>query len=111
MPETSPAQGTLKRLIAAEEEARQILKTAEESAQEIVDRTREQAAQIVEAARQETADALLARTSEAEAQAATEMKHRLEQAEAAARDVERRAAEHFVDAVDFVVGWVSNRSE
>ena len=55
MPEASPAQNTLKRLIEAEEQAREILKAAEEHAQETIAQAREQAKQSVEAVRQEAA--------------------------------------------------------
>lgn len=44
MPKTSPAQGTLKRLIEAEEQAHgEILKAAEERAEEIIAQAHEQA--------------------------------------------------------------------
>lgn len=107
MPEASPAQGTLKRLIEAEDQAREILKAAEEHARETIAQAREQARQSVEAIRQEAAGLLGSRLEEAELKAATEMKQRLQQAEGDAREIERRAAEHSRQAVDMVVDWVT----
>jgi vacuolar-type H+-ATPase subunit H len=109
MPEASPAQSTLKRLIEAEEQAREALKAAEDHAQETIAQAREQAKQSVEAARRETTSLLKSRLEEAESKAATELKQRLEQAEAQAREIERRAKEHFSQAVEMVVDWVTNR--
>jgi vacuolar-type H+-ATPase subunit H len=109
--ETSPAQGTLKRLIEAEEQAREILKTTEQNAHETVAHAREQAKQTVEAVRQEMAGLLQSRLKEAEFKAAADMKQRLDQAESQAREFERRANENFSEAVELVVNWVTYRGE
>ncbi len=107
MPEASPAQGTLKRLIEAEDQARAIFKAAEQSAQDTVAQAREQARQSVDAIRLGAAGALESRLREAESKSAAEMKQRMQQAEAEAQELERRAAEHFPQAVDMVVDWVA----
>ncbi len=49
-----------------------------------------------------------ARLDEAESKGALEKKQRLDQAEAQAREFERRAAANFSTAVDMVVDWVTN---
>jgi vacuolar-type H+-ATPase subunit H len=107
MPETSPAQGTLRRLIEAEDQAREILKAAEQRAQDTVAEARTQGKASVEAIRLEAVRMLRSQLEEAESKAATEMKQRLLQADAEAREFERRAAEHFSQAVDMVVDWVT----
>ena len=107
MPEGSPAQDTLKRLIEAEEQARQILKAAEERGRETIAQAQEQAKQSVETIRQETAALLQSRLEEAESKAATETTQRLGRAEAEAREIERREKQHFADAVGIVVDWVA----
>jgi vacuolar-type H+-ATPase subunit H len=111
MPGASPAQPILKRLIEAEEQAQQILKAAEDRARETVEQARRQAKQSVEAIRQETESSLRSRLAEAESKAAAEIQRRLEQAEAEAREIERRAKEHFSGAVEMVVNWVANRGD
>lgn len=107
MPEASPAQGTLKRLIEAEDEAREILKAAGQHAEEAVAQAREQAGKSVEADRREAAELLQSKLAEAGSKAAVELKQRLEQADAEAREFERRAAENSSQAVDMVVDWVT----
>lgn len=107
MPEASPAQGTLKRLIEAEDQAREILRAAEERAQKTLAQAREQATQSVEAVRQEASDLLRSRLDEAGSKAAVETKQRLQQAEADAREFERRATENASKAVEMVVDWVT----
>jgi len=107
MPEASPAQSTLKRLIEAENEAREILKAAEERAQSAVVGAREQAKQSVEAIRHEAAKLLRLRLEAAESQAAIEMKQRLDQAQAQAQEIERRAERNSAQAADLVVDWVT----
>jgi vacuolar-type H+-ATPase subunit H len=82
MPEESSAQSTLKRLIQAEEQTREILKVSEEHAQKTIAQAREQAQQSVDAVRRETAGLLTSRLEDAESRAATELKQRLEQADA-----------------------------
>ena len=47
------------------------------------------------------------RLAEAESKGAAEMKRRLDQAEADAREIERGAKVHFSDAVEMVVDWVA----
>jgi len=111
MPEASPAQNTLKRLIEAEEQAREILKAAEERAQQTIAQAREQAKQSVETIREEAASLLRSKLEEARAAAATEMNQRLEQADAEAREIERRAKEHISEGVEMVVDWVTNRHD
>ena len=106
-PEASPAQRTLKRLIEAEEEAREILRAAEERAQSVVAGAREQAQGSVDAVRQEAAKLLRSRLEAAESQAAIEMKQRLDQAEAQAQEIECRAKRNSDQAADMVAGWVT----
>jgi vacuolar-type H+-ATPase subunit H len=109
MPEASPAQSTLKRLIEAEDQAREILKAAEDRAQASLAQAREQARQSVETVRLEAARVLGARVEESESKAADQMKQRLEQAEAEGHEIERRAKEHSAQAVALVVDWVTKR--
>jgi vacuolar-type H+-ATPase subunit H len=97
LPEPSPAQEILKRLIEAEDQARSVVEAAQESAQ----------ATIAEAERQAAAGVLRSRLEEAEAQGAAEAKRRLEEAEAQAQEFELRAAAHFSGAVELVVDWVA----
>jgi vacuolar-type H+-ATPase subunit H len=111
MPEASPTQRILKRLIEAEDQAQQIVKEAEERAKETIDHARKQANQSIETVRQEHESSLRSRLGEAESKAAAEMKRRLDQAEAEAREIERRAKEHFSEAVELVVDWVANRGD
>ena len=111
MPEASPAQGTLQRLIEAEEQAREILKAAEEQAQKAIADAREQATQSVEAVHRDTSATLGARLAEAESKGAHEMKQRLERAEAEAQELERHTEVHLSGAVAMVVDWVTNRGD
>ena len=111
MPETSPAQGTLKRLIEAEEQAREILKAAEQRAQQTIAQARDQASQTLEAARGETSASLRSRLEEAETKGALEKKQRLDQTEAQARELERCAEANFSGAVDMVVEWIINQDD
>ena len=110
MPEPSPAQGTLKRLIEAEDQAREILKAAGQSAQDAIAQAGAQARQSVDAVRQRAAGALESRLREAESKSAAEMKQRMQQADAEAQEFERRAAQHFSQAVDMVVDWVATEA-
>lgn len=109
MSEASAAQSTLKRLVEAEEQARAILREAEERSQELIAKARQEAQQTVMAVRQEMSDLLQSRLRDAESRAAVELKQGLEQAEAEAQDFERRANEHFSEAVEMVVNWVTSR--
>jgi hypothetical protein len=68
-----------------------------------------QAKQSIKTVRQEAENSLHSRLGEAESKAAAEMKRRLDQAAAEAREIERRAKEHFSGAVEMVVDWVVNR--
>lgn len=111
MAETSSAQGTLKRLIEAEEQAREILKAAQAQADETVSQAREQARQSVEATRAEAANLLRAKLGEAESEGAAEMKQRLQQADDRSREFERRAEENFAQAVEMAVNWVVSGEE
>ncbi len=107
MPEASPAQSTLKRLIEAEDDARGILKAAEEDAQSAIANAREQAKQSVDVVQQEAANLLRSRLEAADSQAAIEMKQRLDQADAEAQEFGRRAKQNSAQAVDMVVDWVT----
>jgi vacuolar-type H+-ATPase subunit H len=107
MSDGSPAQRILKRLVDAENEAQQILRAAEERAKDTIDGARKQARQSIDTVRQETENSLRSRLAEAESKGAAEMKRRLDQAEADAREIERRAKVHFSDAVEMVVDWVA----
>lgn len=111
MAEPSPIQRILKRLMEAEDQAQQIIKAAEERAKETIEQARKQATQSIESVRQEMENSLRSRLAEADSKGATEMKRRLEQAEAEAREIERRAKEHFSGAVEMVVDWVANRGD
>ena len=107
----SSAQTILNRLIQAEEQVRGILKAAEERAQEAIAQAREQAERSLQAVHQETESALRSRLEEAESNSATERKRRVARAEAEAQEFERRAKEHFSDAVEMVLEWVTKRGD
>jgi len=109
--EGSPAQSTVRRLIEAEEQAREVLRLAEGRAKETSARVHEQAKQRLEAVRQEMNDLLRSRLEEVESRTATEMKTRLEQVDAEALEIERRGKEHFSEAVEMVVSWITNRGD
>ena len=109
--EASPARRTVKRLMEAEEQARQILNAAEERAKGTIAQAREQAKQSLEAARQETESLLRSRLEEVKSKAVIEMRTQLGEAEEEAREIERQATEHFAAAVEMVVDWVTNRGE
>lgn len=111
MPDTSPAQGTLKRLIEAERQAREILEATEASAEKTVAEAREQARQTVDSVRRETAAALESRLKEAESKAAVAIEQHLLQAESQAAELQRRAEGNFSSAVELVTGWVTNRGD
>lgn len=106
MSEPSNAQSTLKRLIEAEEQAREVLKAAEEQASGTVGKAREQARQSVEATRAEAANLLRAKLSAAESQGSDVMKQRFDQADARSEQFERRAEKNFARAVEITVNWV-----
>lgn len=61
----------------------------------------------MDAVRQEAANLLGSRLEAAKSQAAIEMQQRLDQAEAQAREFERRAKHHSAQAVDMVMDWVT----
>jgi vacuolar-type H+-ATPase subunit H len=105
------AESILKRLMEAEEQARDILKAAEERAKETIEGARQEAEQMVEAARRETESMLRGRLQAAEAQGAEEKSQHLEKAEADAREFGRRANTHLPEAVAMVVDWVINRGD
>ena len=109
--EVSAAQGALKRLIEAEDQAREILQAAEERAKETLDHVQVQAKQHIETVRQEMENTLRSRLQEVESKAAAEMKTRLGQIDVEAREFERRANEHFSDAVETVVSWITKGGE
>ena len=106
-PETSPAQGTLKRLLESERQAQEILQSAEERARDTIAQAREQAARSVEAVRVEAAGLLHSQLDEVQSKAAAEVKQRLDQAETDAREFERCARGHVSEAVEMVVDWVT----
>lgn len=107
MPEASPAQGTLKRLIEAEDQAREILQAADEQAQQTIAQATEQAKRSVDAARQEASFLLRSRLEQVDSEGAQQMNKRLGQAEAEAREFERLAQEHLSAAVEMVVDWAT----
>lgn len=107
----SSAQGTLKRLIEAEEQAREVLKAAEEQTERTVSDAREQARQTAEAARADAASLLRAKLGAAESQGAAAMKQRVEQADNRSEEFERRAEQNFSRAVDMAVNWVIGGEE
>jgi vacuolar-type H+-ATPase subunit H len=107
LPEPSPAQEILKRLIEAEDQARSVVEAAQESAQATIAEAERHAAETLDSVRQAAAGVLRSRLEEAEAQGAAEAKRRLEEAEAQAQEFELRAAAHFSGAVELVVDWVA----
>jgi len=109
--EVSAAQGTLKRLMEAENQAREILRAAEERAKETLGDAQEQAKQQIETVHREMENILRSRLKEVESKAALEMKARLGQVDVEIQEIERRAKEHFSDAVEMVVGWITNGGE
>lgn len=109
--EVSTAQSTLQRLIDAEHEAHDILEKAERNSSEIVDRARHEATERTENVRQEMERALDSRRKEVESQTAAQMKARLGQVDAEGREIERRASEHFSEAVERVVDWITRGGE
>jgi len=111
MPENSPIQGTLQRLIEAEEQAQEVLRAAQAKADETIAHAREQARQAVEAVRAESQRLLRAKLGEAESQGAGEMKRRLELAEMQAETFNRRAEQNFSRAVEMVVNTVLSGEE
>ena len=111
MPGPSPAQGVLKRLIEAEEQAREILKSAEQRAGDAVAQARAQAKESIDAVRQEAAALLQSRLEEAESQGSIDRQQRLDRAEAEAREFERRANANLSQAVEMVVAWITNRED
>jgi vacuolar-type H+-ATPase subunit H len=109
--EVSAARGTLKRLIEAEAQAREILEAAEERAKKTLGHVQVQAKQHIETVRQEMENTLRSRLQEVESKAAAEMRMRLGQIDVEAREIERRANEHFSDAVEMVVSWITRGGE
>jgi hypothetical protein len=109
MGEPSRAQGILKRLLEAEQQAVEIVAAADRRAEDTIAHAREQARQLIQAVSHETADSLHARVEEAQLTAAAGLKQRLEGVDAEARELERRANERFDDAVEMVVRWVTGR--
>lgn len=105
------AQDTLKRLLEAEDRAREVLQAAEAQAEKTVSQAREQARQSAEAARAEAADLLRGKLSTAESEGAAAMKQRLEQADGRSREFERRAEQNFAPAVELAVNWVISGEE
>jgi len=111
MAESSPVQGTLQRLIEAEEQAQEILRAAQAKAKETLAQAHEQARQSVEAVRADGQNLLRAKLGEAELKGAAEMKRRLEQAEAQARSFHQRAERNFSCAVEMVVSAILSGEE
>ena len=109
--EVSTAQGTLKRLMGAENQASEILRAAEERAKETLANAQEQARQQIEGARREMEDILHSRLKEVESKTAEDLKARLDQVDGEAQEIDRRAQEHFSDAVEMVVSWITNGGE
>jgi V/A-type H+/Na+-transporting ATPase subunit G/H len=111
MAEASNAQGTLKRLIEAEEQARKVLQAAEEQADRTISQAREQARQCVETTRAAAANLLRATLSQAESEGAAALKRRLEEADARSEEFGRRAEQNFARAVEMTVNWVISGEE
>ena len=109
--EMSTAEGTLKRLMETENQAREILRAAEERSKQTLGNAQEQAKQQIDIVHREMEDILHSRLKEVESKAALEMKARLGQVDAEIQEIERRAREHFPDAVEMVVSWVTNGGE
>lgn len=107
MPESSPAQEILKRLIDAEQEARQVLAEAAQRADSTIQQAREEAQKAIDAVRKEAANRVQARIAEIESESAAQLKRRLDEAGRKAGDFELTAAQNLSAAVDFVVGWVT----
>lgn len=100
-------EGTLKRLIEAEDQAGGILQTAEESAKKILDEAQGQAKERIEATRRDLESILQSRMRDVEAEGGTEMRKRLDQVNAEAKEIQRAAKEHSPDAVERVVSWIT----
>lgn len=115
MPEASPVAGTfqstLQRLIQAEEQAREILGAAQAKADETIAQAREQARQSVDAVRADGQGLLRAKLGEAELKGATEMKRRLDLAEAQGQAFHHRAELNFSRAVEMVVSAILSGEE
>jgi vacuolar-type H+-ATPase subunit H len=111
MPETSPAQSTLQRLIEAEEQAQEIIRIARAKADESIVQAREQARQSVETVRLEGQGLLRAQLGEAESKGGAEMKRRMELAEAQSQIFQRRAQLNFSHAVEMVVNRILSGEE
>ena len=109
--EVSTAQETLKRLMEAENQAREILRAAEERAKETLANAQEQAKEQIETVRREMDGILRSRLKEVESKTVQDLKARLDQVDGEAQEIHRRAEEHFSDAVEMVVGWISNGGE
>jgi len=74
--EVSAAQGTLKRLMEAENQAREILGAAEERAKETLGNAQEQAKQQIDTVHKEMEDILHSRLKEVESKAALGVRDR-----------------------------------
>jgi vacuolar-type H+-ATPase subunit H len=106
MSEELAAQNIITRLVKAEEQAREIVRGAEDQTRELLARATDEAKQLADSVRQEMVNLLQSRLREAEERGAEELKERLAQAEAKGREIERRANEHFTEAVAMVVNWI-----
>ena len=109
--EVSAAQDTLKRLMEAENQEREILRAAEEGAKQTLGNAQEQAKRQIEGVHREMEGILRSRLKEVESKAAAELKARLGQVDGEAQEIERRAKEHLSDAVEMVVSWMTNGGE
>ncbi len=106
MPDGAPARETLKRLLEAEQQAREILESAEERALQAISKADEGAARTVQAAQEEASASLRTRLGEAESKAAAEAQQCLDKWEEDAREIQRRAHFQLGEAVQMVVDWV-----
>jgi vacuolar-type H+-ATPase subunit H len=111
MPETPTAQDTLKRLLDAEDQAREILQAAEGQAEETVGEAREHAHQILEATRAEAVNLLRGKLDVAETEGAAAMQQSLQRADGRSREFERRAEQNLTRAVEMAVNWVLSGDE
>jgi vacuolar-type H+-ATPase subunit H len=109
MSDGTPAREALKRLLDAEQQAREILTSAEERAREAISKAEEQAARTIQTAQEEAAASIRVRLNGAESKAAAEAQQRLEKLEAEAREIQRRAQFYSGKAIDMVVDWVIAR--
>jgi vacuolar-type H+-ATPase subunit E/Vma4 len=104
------AAATVKRLLEAETQAQDILKAAELRVHEAVDNARTQAATLVKNARLDSAQRARVRLEDARLAAEAEIARRTSQAVNEVRELERRANQNLLRAVEAVVQSIIGRS-